>query len=54
MVVHHPEFLARRHLRVERDLPEELVRGETGIVNEVSEYIALVLFVRGSFIALGG
>ena len=43
MVVNHPEFLARRHLRVERDLPQELVRSETGVVDEVSEHIAWAL-----------
>ena len=43
MVVNHPEFLARRHLRLERDLPQELVRGETGVVDEVSEHIAWAL-----------
>lgn len=32
MVVHRPELLARRHLRVERDLSEELVRGQAGVV----------------------
>ena len=32
MVVHHPEFLARGHLCVECDLPEELVRGQEGVV----------------------
>jgi hypothetical protein len=32
MVVHRPELLARRHLRVERDLLEELVRGQAGVV----------------------
>ena len=47
MVVHHPEFPTRRHLRMERDLLEELVRSETGVVNDGSGYIALVLLSEG-------